>query len=88
MAQRRRRTTSRSSNRSRSGYGRSTARRTTRARRAPARRSTRSGRSSRSAPRQQRIVIEFAGASPVREAVEGLGVQYKPAGPVRVKPKL
>lgn len=87
MARYSRSRTTRSARGSRRSNGRSTTRRTSRVRRAAPRRASRArGRST--APRQQRLVIEFAGASPVRDAVEGLGVQYKPAGPVRVKPRL
>lgn len=85
MARRATRRTSRSRARTSRPASRSTRRVAGRGRtyaRAPARRSR-----GRSAPaRQQRIVIEFAGAAPVRET--GLGLNVKQAPAPRLKPKL
>lgn len=81
----RRRTTRKSTSRRSGGYSRGYgARRSSRRTAAPRRRaSARSGRAG-----TQRIVIEFAGAAPVRDGMEGLGLTKKPAPPARNKPRL
>lgn len=78
----RRKGTRRSAGRSRGGYS---GRRSTTRRSAPRRRSAVSRR--RSAPRTQRIVVEFAGATPVREG-DVIGLTKKVAAAPRLKPKL
>lgn len=86
MATRRRRATSRPARRSRSGYGRPARRSTGRVSRAAPRATRSRGRRS-AAPRQQKIVIEFAGATPVREMAD-VGLKYKPATVGPQKPRL
>ena len=78
----RRKSARRGAGRSRGGYS---SRRSTARRSAPRRRSSVSRR--RSAPRTQRIVVEFAGASPVREG-DVIGLTKKVAAAPRLKPKL
>ena len=78
----RRKSAGRGAGRSRGGYS---SRRSTARRSAPRRRSSVSRR--RSAPRTQRIVVEFAGASPVREG-DVIGLTKKVAAAPRLKPKL
>lgn len=80
----RRRSTRKVSGRRTGGYKRGSTARPARSQYAPARRAPRRAR--KSAPRQQRIVIEFAGAAPVRE--DGFGLSLKPAKGPRLKPRL